>query len=113
MIKFILLALFTVLLQPTHVLAQDQCVVALSYPSDTRIGKLSNEGQDMILMTSLIASQLQPSTVSTIQINPTLIFLGAITEVKVDRGDKGVFHNFSLIDGRWIQVVSATPCIVV
>ena len=104
-IKFILLILFVVLVGSTQVFAQNQCAVALSHSSDTRIGNLSNEDQDIILMASLIASQLQPSTVSTIQINLTLIFLGAITEVKVDSEDKGVFHDFSLIDGMLFTIL--------
>ena len=106
MIKFIFLILF-ILFGPIQAFAQNEnkCIVALSHPSDKRIGRLSNEGQDIILMASLIASQLQPTTVSTIQLNPTLIFLGALTEVKIDSQEQGVFHNFSFIDGMLFTVL--------
>ena len=96
MMKPVVLALFVILVVPTKIFA-NQCAIALSHPNVERIKELPNEWQDMILMASLIAPQLQST--STIQINLTLMFLGAITEVKIDNEDQGIFHNFSLIDG--------------
>ena len=83
---------------------RNQCTIALSHPNVKKIRELPNEEQDIILMASLIASQLQPNK-SPLQINPTLIFLGAITEVKVNNKSKSIFHNFSLIDGMLFTVL--------
>ena len=104
MIKAVLLILSVIWVMPDQVSARDKCAMALLHPHIESIKGLSHEDQDMILMASLIASQLQP-TASIIQINPTLIFLGAITEVKIGSKDKGVFHNFSLIDRTLFTVL--------
>ena len=76
MIRYILLTSFIILVVPTQVFAK-RCAIVLSHPNIKRIEGLSNEGQDIMLIASLIASQLQLDK-SPLQINPTLILLGAI-----------------------------------
>ena len=51
----------------------------------------------MILMASLVASQL-PNAKPPLEINPTLIFLAAITEIKTDSKNREGFQYFNLID---------------
>ena len=77
--------------------SSNSCAIALSSSSDNRIHSLSVEDQDMIIISSIIASQLQTST-EPIKISPTIMLLSAFTEVKVNRKDQSIFHNLSLID---------------
>ena len=92
MIKAIVLILL-ILIGPAQLLASE-CGTQLTRKSDNI---LTEEGQDIMLMSSLLASQLQPTAISP-QITPTLLFLSAITEVKVEGEDKGIFHNFGFRD---------------
>ena len=106
MIRLVLLTLFVILTVPTYVFAEDLCALAVSsHPNVINVKKLERlavEDQDMILMASLIASQIPPAP---IQINPIMIFLAAITEVEVHGQDKGVFHKFSLINRTLFTVL--------
>ena len=99
--KSFLFTLLLITLGLVKVFAHDQCPPALSSPSNKKIEEISDESQDIMLMASLIASQLQLSSLSKsspIQINSTMMFLGAITGVKIDGTDRGIFYNFSLIN---------------
>ena len=96
MIKYILLTSFIILVVPTQVFAK-RCAIVLSHPNIKRIEGLSNEGQDIMLIASLIASQLQLDK-SPLQINPTLILLAAITEIETDNKNENTFQNFNSTD---------------
>ena len=96
MIKFISLIVFIALIGPIQVFAEDACRISLS-PAE------SNEDQDIIIMSSLMASQLQPVKLP-MQINLTILFLSTLTEVKIGSQDKRTFHHLSLIDRTLFNV---------
>ena len=93
MMKFILVV---ILISSTQVFAKASCIVSLSSNKNNKITNLSIEAQDMLIMSSLIASQLwlEPDR----QINFTVMLLSSFTEVEIKSEDKGFFHGFSLID---------------
>ena len=80
-----------------QVSANRLCIIPLSFHNDNRINSLSSEAQDMLIMSSLIASQLWPNELP-IQINFKVMLLSSFTEVKIVYQEKGIFHNFSLIN---------------
>ena len=77
--------------------SSNSCAIALSSSTDNRIHSLSLEDQNMIIISSIIALQLQTST-EPIKINPTIMLLSAFTEIKINAQDKSIFHNLSSID---------------
>ena len=101
MINFIVLTLLMILVTPSTAFADKQCPSALSHSNVEKTEQFSNESQDMMLIASLMASQMQTTSQ---KINSSLILLSAITEVKVAGQNKGSFHNLSLIGGTLFTV---------
>ena len=103
MIKFISFSLLlTFILESNQVFAEDNCIVSLSSHKDKRIEALSSEAQGMLVISSLIASQLQLETPR--QINITIFLLSGLTEVN-SQGNK-TFLSFSLIDGTLFTILN-------
>ena len=95
--RLILFILIVILMGSIQVSANRLCIIPLSFHNDNRINSLSSEAQDMLIMSSLIASQLWPNKLP-IQIKFKVMLLSSFTEVKIVYQEKGIFHNFSLIN---------------
>ena len=73
------------------------CAIPLSHFQDKRLGSLAVEDQNMIIISSLIAKQLQINN-NPVQISPTIMLLSTLTDVKVYDRDHGNYDTLTAND---------------
>ena len=101
MVRFVSL-IFLITFISISTLAEDDCAIVLSSFNDERINALSDEAQNMLIMSSLISSRLTIENPST-KTNFIIMLLSHLVTVNVNNQNKGKFHNFSLtesVDGN-------------